>query len=289
MVMQIGSPVYMLSLFIAFVLLTGLFFLLKGRRKGVQKGILLGLMLLNVLQHLLKFLIYPHCYGNGFNVENTAYNMCAFLILLAPIAYGTRSAFLRDFTFYTATVAGILAIAVPIWFLGQPVKSLSWEYLRFYLCHVLLFLSGALPLMLGHHKPSWRCFPKIGLAFLLVLGLILLNDALCVLAGIFPGHTAQDLYATLRAINPCWSMGPPADGSFAFVVDVIHLFSPNIFCGENAAGLYIPLLWYAIPMYLGITLVAFGVCTLVDRRRFLQDMRLLRARRKKRARDRKKG
>ena len=41
--------------------------------------------------------------------------------------------------------------------------------------------------------------------------------------------------------------------------------------GGNSLGLYVPILWYAIPMYLGITLVAFGVCVSLDFKSFKAD------------------
>ena len=188
-------------------------------------------MLVNVIQHLFKFAIYPQYAGDSFNMINTAYNMCALLILLSPLVYFSRSAFWKDFTFLTGAVAGLMAIAVPVWYIGKDVSELGFSYLRFYLCHILLFLSSALTLALGHHRPSYRRCPKIGAAFLLALLIILCNDALCIILGL-TSYQAADLYSALRALNPCWSMGPPADGSFAFVVSVIRYFTPPFLMGK---------------------------------------------------------
>ena len=273
MKMFYGSLLYILSICVALAVMAGLFFLLRRRSVKTQKIVVFSLMLINILQHLFKSFIYPQYAGDGFTMVNTAYNMCALLILLSPFVYFSRSNFWKDFTFYVGTVAGLIAIAVPIWFIGKDITELGFEYIRFYFCHILLFLSSGLTLLLGHHRPSYRCFPKIGIAFLLSLLIILLNDALCVILGLASGHEPHDLYNTLRALNPCWSMGPPANGSFAPVVSLIHALSPAFLCGKNATGLYAPILWYAIPLYIGITLVAFPVCVLTDRKNFLSDVK----------------
>ena len=64
----------------------GLYFVLRNKAQKTKKLVVLGIMLLNVFQHLFKSLLYPQYEGFGFNALNTAYNMCALLILLSPIA-----------------------------------------------------------------------------------------------------------------------------------------------------------------------------------------------------------
>ena len=47
------------------------------------------------------------------------------------------------------SVAGIAAIALPVWYIGMDVSELGWDYARFYICHALLFITSVLPLLLG--------------------------------------------------------------------------------------------------------------------------------------------
>ena len=270
MKMHYGSFLHILSIAVAVAGMAGLFLLLRRRSLKTQRAVVFALMLVNVIQHLFKFAIYPQYAGDSFNMINTAYNMCALLILLSPLVYFSKSVFWKDFVFLVGVVAGLMAIAVPIWYVGKDVSELGFGYFRFYLCHFLLFLSSGLTLALGHHRLSYRrCF-GIGAAFLLSLLIILCNDALCIILGLAP-HQVEDLYSALRTLNPCWSMGPPVDGSFAPVVSLIQIFTLPFLRGENSTGLYAPILWYAIPLYIGITLVAFPVCILVDRKNFLSD------------------
>ena len=61
-------------------------------------------------------------------------------------------------------------------------------------------------------------------------------------------------------------MHPPA--SFGWLSNIISALSPNIFIGNAEGNVYIPILWYAIPMYIFITVLAFAIGALLDREGF---------------------
>ena len=65
-------------------------------------------------------------------------------------------------------------------------------------------------------------------------------------------------------------MGPKE--SFSWLVDIIKYLSPSVFMGNNASGQYAPILWYAIPLYIGISIISFVVFILVDRKHFKEDI-----------------
>ena len=262
--MNYGSPFYLLMLFIMIAAVVGLFFLLRGKSERTKKTVVISLMLLNIIQHLFKWAIYPMYEGMGFNVLSTAYNMCATLILLSPIAFFSKGAFWKNFVYPVGTAAGLVAVAVPYWYIGMSVSELGWEYARFYICHALLFISSLLPLLLGLHKPSFKAIFQPGIGFLFALALMLINDIIFITLGLFGGYDHYDLYSALLKINPCFSMGAPEE--FAWLADLSALFTPKIFLGENTTGLYTPILWYAIPVYIGITLGAVAVFFSMDRK-----------------------
>ncbi len=262
--MNYGSPFYLLMILLMVSAAIGLFFLLRRKSEGVKKAVVLSLMLLNLFQHLFKWAIYPMYEGMGFNVLSTAYNMCATLIILSPIAFLSKGAFLKNFVYPVGCAAGLVAVAVPYWYIGMSVSELGWEYARFYICHALLFIASLLPLLLGLHKPSFKAVLQPGAAFLLALVLILINDIIFITLGLFGGYEHHDLYASLLEINPCFSMGPPEE--FIWLGRLSSFFTPGVFLGESSTGLYTPILWYAIPVYIGITLVAVAVFFSMDRK-----------------------
>jgi len=79
----------------------------------------------------------------------------------------------------------------------------------------------------------------------------------------------------MRIINPCWSFGPPEE--FSWLIGVVKVFSPDYFVDTNPTGMPTPILWYFIPMYIVITLLAFCVCVAVDRRGFLRDVEYIKS------------
>ena len=264
-----GSAAYFIYIAAALVFCAGIYIVLRGKSQKIQKYVILGIMLANIIQHLLKSFIYPGYEGLGFSAFNTAYNMCAALILISPIALCFNFRLLRDFVFYVGSFAGIIAIVVPYWHVGAD--ALDPEAVRSFICHALLFATSILPILLGLHKPSYRCFYKIGIVFILFLCIITLNDLLCIVIGIYPGLSDMSLLDALYAANPVWAFGPP--DNFAFALDVAKIFSPDSWVSFGERGRCLPILWYAIPLYLFITVAAFFVCAIADRKVFISDFK----------------
>lgn len=273
--MEYGSGIYMISVGGLLLLAVGAWAVLRRCTDKVQRIAVFSVMLLNVLQHFLKPFLYPQYAGQGFSYNMTAYNLCALLIILSPVAYLWKNRFLRNFVLMVGAVAGLSAIVFPVWFIGRPVWSLQWHYGRFYICHALLFLSSVLPLALGHHRPSYKEFWQVGLAFLLGLCVILINDVLLICAGIYPKIGTMGMYELLLETNTCLMMGPPK--GLPWLTDIIGIFSPSFFMGNNPAGQYVPILWYAIPLYLGITVTALLVFSAMDHKNLAADIQTHRA------------
>ena len=277
MLINYFSPAHLIYIFLALGIAAGLYFALRKASVRTQRIVIVSIMILNVIQHLFKSYIYPQYEGLGFNALNSAYNMCALLILASPLAYFSRSDRFRDFIFYTGSVAGMIAILIPYWNIGD--KMLSADVIRFFICHVLLFASSILTLLLGHHKPSWRSSYRIAIGFFISLVVIILNDIVFLYMGLYPGVDVKNLYESLDAINPVWSFGPPE--AFAFVEDLVKLVSPGVFVGENKAGLFVPVLWYFVPIFLAISIFSLPITALVDKENFIADMNTVKARVKK--------
>lgn len=267
MKVEYGSFAYCLYLALALLILLALFYILRNRSPRTQKAAIFALMLVNVGQHLLKSVLYPHLYGTGFSLVNTAYNVCSLLILASPFALLGGGKVFKPFLSYAGTVASLLALAAPFWFLGQTVWQ--WEFLRFYVCHVLLFCTSALPLLFKLHRPRYRDFWKAGLLFLGMLGVILLNDVLFFLCDQSADPNA--LYAFLQEQNPLWSMHPT--DVYPRIAQLFTALSPKIFLPTEAHPTYTPVLWYAVPLYLSITALAFVLYFIADGRQFAHDVR----------------
>lgn len=269
--MYIGSPVYIVSLLIPGLVLYLCWRGLRKKSERTQKFVILLLSAVNVFQHLFKSALYPHLSGEGFTVSSTAYNVCACMILLTPVAVRAKSRGLKTFCMCAGMCSGLFALIFPVWFLGMEASELGWEYIRFFICHGLLFLPCGLHLVLGLQKISYKDFWKMGLYFLLVLCIILLNNTLCTVAGLFPGWSAESLYDALKASNTFSMMGPRE--GYDRITSVITALSPSIFLANNPAHTYVPILWYAVPLYLTISAATFSVFGFIDRKNLRKDIK----------------
>lgn len=267
--MYFGSPLHVCSVSLVFGITAAFWLLLKRKRKKVQKTVIMLMMVLNTLQHFFKFLIYPQYFGMGFTIYSTAYNVCAVLIISAPMIFLWGNRFLKNFLYFVGVTAGIGAIIFPYWFFGTPSDELGWNYFRFYFCHGLLFVSCVLPLLLGFHKPKYKEFYQVGLGYLLTLCVILVNNVIFMSVGLYPDGVGSPLYDQLLRVNPCMMMAPKSD--FGWINPMLKICSLPVFLGNNPAGRYAPILWYALPVYLGISLASFILFAVLDRRAFCAD------------------
>jgi hypothetical protein len=178
---------------------------------------------------------------------------------------------LKNFVFIVGTVAGFSAVAVPVWYIGKEIGALGWDYARFYICHLLLFLTSVLPLVMGLHRPAYREFWHVATGFLLTLCLIVLNDFVMMAMGRYPGADIHDFYGSMAKINPCGMMGPPK--ALPWVEKMVRPLSLPVFMGENPTGTYVPILWYAGPLFVGMSAVSFGIFAAMDRKNLVSDLR----------------
>ncbi len=240
--MKLFDALHVTSLFAIAILFFGLFFAFRKSSERTKKIVLGIIMGLNLLQHLLKCWVWPHMWGKSFGLPETAYNVCAFMIFLCPISVYGKSELLKQFQAYVGTCAGIFAPFIPYWFIGKDL--LTWDFLRFWTCHTLLFLTSLLPAVWGMVKFRMKDGWKFGLCFLGMLALILLNNAVTFAALGYEGETFTN---ALFAQNPVWMMGPPAGESF--IKTALDAVTLPFFKGGDG-GRYTPILWYALPVYL---------------------------------------
>lgn len=247
---------HMASLLGIAVLFSGLYFIFR-RRSAKAKLTVLGIIMgLNLLQHFFKCFIWPHMWGEGFTLKETAYNVCAFLVILCPFSVYGKNNTIKQFQFYVGTCAGLIAPVFPLWFVKKSL--LSWEFARFWVCHTFLFLSSFLPGVWGMVKFRMRDGWKFGLCFLGMLALILLNNT--VFLAIL-GYRGEALTEELFSRNVVWMMGPPEGENF-FKDILIALCFPVFKGGEDAH--YTPILWYALPVYVLLTVALYGIGALSE-------------------------
>jgi len=258
-IIQYGNLIHILSILLLLALTILTLLILKNRQDKTKKTVIFILMFLNLIQHLLKsYVWYPLYHGQGFTIISTAYNMCALLIIMSPLLFFTNLKPLKEATAYFGVFSGLLSIAVPYWFIGKSI--LTWEYLRFYTCHTLLFMTSILSFLI--FKPKFKNFFFYGLIFIFFEFLISLNN------GLYRYYVYKQDYKTLLEAlyngNPVWSMHPPKE--FPLYGKIIDTIVPSFIRMKNETQ-YRPILYNAIPLYIIITFFGLvGNSLLSDRK-----------------------
>ena len=242
----------------------GLYFAFRGCSAKIKRLVFFSVAMLNALQHIFKPFLYPQYSGQGFGAICTPYNMCALLILISPIVLIFGSQLWQNFIFYVGSIAGYSSILVTYW-LDSPIE----EQLRFVICHGLLFISSFLPLLFGIYKINYRKSWLLPFAFYSCLVLQIVTNIINFTLGIVGEVGDMTLYEFLWRENPCWSIHPP-DG-YGFVESLVSPFTPSAFLASKG-GVDTPILWYAFPMFILITLPGFLLGILLDLKHFKSDM-----------------
>ena len=112
MIIDYGSAAYFIPFLITALAVAALYFAFRGRTAHTKRAVVLVLAALNIAQHILKQFIYPHYESMAYpDLINTAYNMCATLILITPfvVLFGGR-AFARGAVHFRITAHAVLRI-----------------------------------------------------------------------------------------------------------------------------------------------------------------------------------
>ena len=261
-----GSPSYFFNIFIAALVVVAVYFALKNAAPQTQNSVLFTLAAINIVQHFFKPFVWPHLRGTEFSFIQTAYNVCAFLIIATPFTYLLKSPSFRSFVWSVGSVAGILPLIAPQWFIGQT--PFQWEFCRSFVCHVLLLTTSLLPFLRRKIRLTERYALSSALLFFAMLFVIFLDNIICIQTGLLPRGAEESLWDAMLRVNPFWMMGPSP--VFAEAGKFLAGFSFGVTCGTLP---YVPVLWYFLPIFSLIYLTSALLGRLCDKK-FVEKMKI---------------
>lgn len=270
MILKYANFPYFLYIFIAFAFTATLFFALKNKSDKTKKITIFIFVTINTLQRIFTQFLYPQ-YEAGFSYICSAYTLCSLFIIIYPFIFISESKLLKDSIFFFGSTAGLFAILIPYAAIAEQREAFCAETIRYYICHILLFTTSLLPVILKIHKVNYKNAFKIPLVFFVAQAIVLLNDMLFISSGNLENWNADTLYEGLKFMNPGWSMRP--NEGFTAVNDIIRTLSPKIFYYNSAGEEFTwPILWSAVPYYVAITLLTFSAGALMNLKEFKSDV-----------------
>lgn len=258
-ILRYGSLSYVITILIPIILVVLFYFLFKKTSIKFKKNFILFFMGINFFQHFLKmYFWYPLYHGRVELLEITFCNICATSIILSPIIFLSKNKYFKDAIFYFGTFGGIGSLIVPYYLIDKSV--FSWDYIRFFTCHAILFVTSVLTILWGlHHIELNRCW-STGLIFILFETIVFVDNL--VIGYLTNGFDILKSYMTFYNSNPLWISHPPIPEDAA---GAIFVFFKLDFLIYNPDKTYIPVLYSAAPLYIVITMVSAFLNSLLNK------------------------
>ena len=266
MTVNVGNLVYFITLlvFIIFTVLVGS--ILKKTNEKTQKIVLISIAFINLAVHFLKLLIpqYRESLPTSFR-KVTFENICATTTIMMPFVMLLKNKVMKDYIFYIGVLGGLAAIVYPAEAIGKEINDL--DVIRFYICHMILFIVPFYTVLFGIHKLSLKRVILFPLTFFIVEYLILANEIVLMEAGFVDFRADNFLEYNYRNSNfifgPTDYLKPISDKIIdPLVPDVFKTVGDGQYAGEFK---YIPVLWLVVPGLIYLTIIGAILCLLMNK------------------------
>jgi len=229
-------------------LLISLYFLLRNKSKRTANIVLFSLLLSSFILHFLKLTSYYYQAWMPWSIITiTPENLCAVSALVFPWFYISKKKTLKDYMFYMGVLSGLGATFYPMGAVG--LKAFEFETVRFYYCHILIWVVPLLMVLLKLHILDYKRIIKIPFLVYLILGIILVNEVVMTGAGFVP----IDYLFSSEFRNASFIFGPAAE--VEILGKLFTALTPRIFMtvpvGAHAGSVYYwPIIWLIVPVYI---------------------------------------
>jgi hypothetical protein len=236
----------------------------------MASNVLLALLFSSFILHFLKLAdsSYQDWWPQSIRTV-TPENICAVSVLAFPWFFLSKKNLLRDYMFYMGVVSGLGATLFPVDVIGHG--AFEFETIRFYFCHILIWVVPLLTVILKLHTLDYRRIVRVPLLAYLVLCIILVNEVILSGAGFV---NANFLY------NPDVRNASLIFGPNAQVAPLGSLFvplTPSLFTtvpiGVNAGAAYHwPIIWLIVPSFVYLSAASLLLALPFEHKRIKSDI-----------------
>lgn len=232
---------------------------LKKRSPKFQKWFIFFLLLSAFSLHFMKQFFEPYQSNLPAGLRHSTFeNICAVSVLIFPWIFLSKSEPWKDYMFYIGILSGIGAMIIPTEALGKEL--LSFDVLRFYYVHMVIFLAPLLMVNFKQHKLNYRRVYRLPLSFIIILGIIIVNEVVLIAIGFVESDMATFLNQNDR--NSSFIFGPTEyfkDSAAILNVLVPSIFRKPLIGPSTNTTVYWPIIWLVIPLYVYLPLLGIVV------------------------------
>lgn len=252
---ELGNIFYFIYLIISIFICLGLYFLLRNKNKNKQKKVLLIILFCNLGLHFLKLLFEPYRSGLPESIRKVTFeNICAVSTLIFPFIYISKNKTLNMYMYFIGIMGGVGAVVYPTEAFGN--SPFSFNTIRFYICHSILYIVPLLSAIFGIIRLDYKKAWLMPIYFILIEIIILINEIILSKIGFVDSSIEEFFDRDIR--NSSFVFGPLS--SFDTIASSLLVFVPKIFMtdlwGITSSGiLYWPVIWLIIPCFVYIPFV----------------------------------
>ena len=189
--------IHMITLFLAVLLLVGLYYLLKNKSMKVRRAVLGVLSFSGIAAIVFNLLAW------GSPLEYLPLHLCSITAILLPIGVLTRSRRICNLLLLWC-LGAVFALVVNT--AQADYELVSWTFTFYYFPHVLEFGIPILMFKLGLVKKDYRCIGSTLLITLMIYSVVHTLNVL--LNGYFESHQILDHSGQLIQVNYMFSVIP---------------------------------------------------------------------------------
>lgn len=269
--MEVTARIYhFLFLFVIFNITILTMLLVRNKSERFRYHFNMGLLLSGFLLHFIKLFFEPYKSNFPYSISKITFeNICAFNTIIFPFIYRSHNRYLKDYMILIGLIGGIGSIVTPYQSTGFTI--ITFDVLRFYYAHLVLYLVPLLMLYTKEYKLSFKSLFYVPLTFFGVELIILANEIILYGLGIIEGTIDNMFNPEFKYYNEYRNahliFGPNPGASFYRIVYeplVPELFKTIPF-GEHKGELrYWPLIWLVIPSFIYLPLVGGILCLIFN-------------------------
>lgn len=278
---EIGNFYYFLYIAMGVVLTVLAVKFLNRKSDRFRYGFIFFLIMLGFSIHFLKILIPPYHLVDPVWTKITFENICATSALMFPFLFFVKNQTIKDYMVMVGVASGIITFIFPVdvttvYFNGMVLNetqislykgAFSYETIRFYLSHYLIFLAPFLMLHYRVHELSFKRAYRAPFMLFTIFIIIFINEVIVTALGWVP---KSDFFDPQRR-NPSFIFG--VRGDLTGLGALIAIFVPWFLFTNPFGNGFFPVLWLLGPTLFYGGMIALIFMVIYDRENTLKFFR----------------
>jgi hypothetical protein len=263
MVVELWNKYHLITLGVFVFILALIGLIIRKKDQRIQSRVLLVIAFLNLALHFLKLLIPEYREAMPVSFRKVTFeNICATTTIMMPFIMLSKNKVMKDYLFYIGLLGGLAALIYPTEAFDRELLEL--DVLRFYICHMMLFIVPFYMVVFGIHELSLKRVALFPLTFIVVECLILANEVILMEAGFVDFRGDNFLQYNYRNSNFIFG---PTDEFKELSDKIIDPLVPTCFKTVGAGNYqgvekYIPVAWLVVPCIIYFNIIGGLMCIL---------------------------